>query len=435
MATFKCHKCQRDNSSARTFCQFCGTRLTAIPGIPTPRDDPGPGSPEVLQLKELLAASEATVAALRRELDDAKDKIRASTLQDTNERIAEETRLRESLAASEQRITSLKQEVVVANQKAAEAARGAERRAAEQARLNESLAGSEQKIATLRQELDAANQKLQELGRRPERQPVEESRWKESVAAGERTIAALKQQLDSALQKAAGSVEAEKLLAQKDGAIAELEKKLQSALERSPVPVIPPGQLGIKQMFQSGPAGRPRLLAMIAAATMFTGAGGTGGYMYARSDATSPPPVQQDQSSAAVRALESKVAAAQADNADLRRQLRAARESNDKLQEDVKKAAQDAAGALRAGGTSGTDDLRRQLNDAAAVNGDLQRKLTDAETEVTKQRIAAEQLRQQVDALNRTVAEFRKDPGSRPKRPLEDELRDLLTEQLGPRRR
>jgi DNA repair exonuclease SbcCD ATPase subunit len=217
MTTVVCHNCHRENSAARGFCQFCGSRL-ALPSTEPDVVEPD----EARRLQEALHGGERTIASLKHELEAAKQELVAAqdevkvlkqkaitdALHDSEERLAEEARLRDSLAESEKNVAALRLELDAAKSQFASS----------QGQLKEHLTAGQHAIETVKRDLDLVREKaVTEL--------------KEGLAAGERIIASLKREHADALAQAAAA-HSERLAASEQE-IATLKKEHADALAQT----------------------------------------------------------------------------------------------------------------------------------------------------------------------------------------------------------
>lgn len=267
------------------------------------------------RLKESLHASERARADLEQQLEAAKQKAATDSLRDAEQRISEETRLKDSLAESTQTVAALKRELDAAKSQS-------EQLGAAEQRWKQDLATSEQTIAALKKEVEASA--AMHAGATSQ----EAQRMKESLAASEQVIATLKQDLGSVSERIAN--DHQQRIAQKDTLIDELKQKVQAFADREKKFLTsPPALPGGLEQIQSAATGGGRKFSMLAmgiVAALFAGTGGIGGYL-AQKDPSKSAPFQ---------ALQTKLSDAEADNGELQGKLRSLRADYLKLEQDSK---------------------------------------------------------------------------------------------------
>jgi DNA repair exonuclease SbcCD ATPase subunit len=469
--TIACHNCHRQNPVGRGFCQHCGSRL-ALPKTAFENSDrdeeheratsalrqelnsaqrerdaaneelkvlklkAGPDAPPASEtktaadslLRESLAKSEKTIAALQIELEAAKSRHGATEsqikeqltaghltisslkqdIEAAKEKVAAE--FREKLAAGERAVASLKQryagveESLRAHQeKIAQKETLLGERNAEEARLRDRLAESEKSLAALRLELDAVKSPL-DSGERELREQASTgpesvapqgdldaartaiaAEFNDKIAAGEAAIAALKQQHSSATEQIARDHQDK--LAQKETVIEQLKAKLQdfAALEKKMLAsaghalvATPPGQPATTTRRTFGAT------ALSIAAALSMGTGGVAGYLWQPSSAS------ENQDQATVVDLQGKLAQANKINRDLEDGLRSQHEAYERINADLKRAEADLNNRPPAN-NGGSDELQRQLQEARALQQQQQNRLAafQADVERSKQDIAS----------------------------------------------
>jgi chromosome segregation ATPase len=385
---------------------------SAHPASATPPDD----TAEVLRLKAALDASERNAVGLMRELEAARQKAIADALRDSEQRISEEARLKDSLAestrtvaalreelegarrerekqspaeqrlkdslaAGEQMVASLKRDLDAAREKAAaEAARDAEARVAEETRLKDHLAASAQSIAELKTQLEAAHSRGADAATQAG------NGLKESLAAGERTIATLKRDIEGVTQRLTNDHKQQ--IAHKDTLIDDLKKKLENFAElEKKFQTAAAGTLSAKGSEQGAASGTTNkrqfgAVAMSVIAMLSTGAGGVGGYFYHGSGGQ--PSIISD--------LQRKLSTSDGLNRQLQTGLRELHEAYERLGGDLKTAQAQLNARPQDPGAGSNDDVHRQLAEADAVNKDLQQRInaTAAELEQRKQQVATQ---------------------------------------------
>lgn len=379
MTTVTCQKCRGDNPVGRGFCQFCGMRLAPLPSEPETTEHD-----EVDRLRDEVRAGERAMAALSKELERARQDLVAvkqeldshkKAITDppgpSEKRIAEEGRLRDSLAKSEQDLAAVRLEVEAAKAKLGST----------EDELKAHLATGAQAVAALELELKTAREQAA-------------AQLKEKQVGGDQAIALLKQEQAGAVAKAVASHKEE--IVKKQGLIEELKAKLEGFVEREKKAL--PGQVTSVAPLESEAATSRRsfgMAAMTAAAALFTGAGGVGGYVF-HGDSRDA----RKADDASVADLQVRLAEASKINGDLQEGLRSQHEAYERINADLKRA-DDQLSSQTVGnsGAAAGDDVQRQLADARAANQQLQQKVATGDA-------ALAQSRQDLAARDHTIAQL-----------------------------
>ncbi|MDF0515727.1 hypothetical protein P0R31_00520 [Bradyrhizobium yuanmingense] len=415
--TIVCPNCHRDNPAGKGFCRFCGSRLTP----PPPEQDAAVDNDETHRLLEALRESKQAMGSLQqdlesatRELDEARDELNVlrqkaitDTVNDTEERMAEQSRLRGSLAESQKSVETLRSELETAKLQSS----------AIQDKLEEEIAAGQAKIAALALELDTTKQEVaaelhgkvaasEKLIDRMKQQHANEIRkatddHHEKIAALTRDLATVKERVVAEFQgrltaseklietlrqrhvneigKAAD--DSQEKVAQKDSLIEGLQKKLHGLVEDGKVPATTRRSFGT--------------MAMAVLATVSGGAGSVGGYFL--------------QPGAASGAKQAELDEAKALNEKLQTALQSQNEVYERTLNDLKRAEarlrdQPAPNA----NTGANEELQRQLNEARATS---QQQLSEARAKDQQQegRLAALQAeldrsKQDIAARDQTIA-------------------------------
>lgn len=389
MTTIICHNCQRENSGARGFCQFCGSRLALLPPE-SESSEPNEerrtrGSEHLLvPLRQELKLAKEQLDAAKEELDALKQTAINASSHPAEERRAEETRLRDRLAESERNMAALRLELETAKSQLGST----------ENQLRDHQASGELTVVSLKRELDLAKEKA--------RTELDEHR-----AAGERMVATLKQEHAGAIAKVTS--DHHEKIAQKETLIEELKARLQGFAEREKT------HLAAATAALSGGSGPQQgasrrsfgTMAVSAIAAMFAGAGGVGGYVYRGGSSSSTR--KDDQ--AAVQSLQAKLTEADRLSHDLEDRLRSQREAYERVngelknaEEKLKQAASNPAGA--------NDDVQRQLTDLRAAGQQLQQRLGAVEAELAQRKQDIATRDQTIAQLNQQLQEAKSQPST-----------------------
>ncbi|SFH98932.1 zinc ribbon domain-containing protein [Bradyrhizobium sp. cf659] len=444
--TIACHNCHRDNPAGRGFCQYCGSRL--VPPSPEPdiadRD-------EVQRLLEALRESKHAINSMQqdldtatRELDEARDELKVlrekaitDTVNDAEERMAEQGRLRDRLAESQKSVETLQSEL-----KAARSQFGSV-----QEQLKEEVAASHAKIASLALDLETAREKVA-------------AEFHGKVAASEKLVDALKQDHASEIRKVAddhqGKIAAlthdlatarEKIGAEFHGRLVAGEKLIETLRQRhaSEIGKVADGHqekiaqkealieeltAKLQGLAGGGNASVPPVLpvtttrrsfgtmAMAALATVSTGVGGAGGYFLLPGNDSAPDD------------LRAKLAEANKLNREMQEALRSQHEAYERINSDLKRAESQIKNQSSPNpGTDANEELQRQLTEARAATQQQQSRQAalQAEFDRSKQDIAARD--QTIEQLNKQLRDAKapdtraQDPKPQDARPQEKDVR------------
>lgn len=408
--------CRRNNPAGKGFCQYCGSRLAP------PSQEPDPPNDEVHRLLEALRESRQAINSLQQDLDTAtreleeargelkvlRERAITDAVDDTEARMAEQSRLRESLAESEKNVTALKSELEAAKSQFSTT----------QDQLKEEVAVGHAKIAALTVDLERPREKVA-------------AEFHGKVTASEKLVDAMKQQHASEIKKAADDhhekvtaltrdlatvkeravaefqgrlTASEKLIetlkqrhateiervadghqdkvAQKDSLIDELQVKLKDLVDSGKVPVTTRRSFGT--------------MAMAAMAAVSGGAGGVGGYFF------------RPEEGSASEATQAKLDEAKTLNEKLQGALQSQHEAYERTVSELKRVEARLRDQPPPNPTGANEELERQLNEARATS---QQQLAEARAKNQQQegRLAALQAeldrsKQDIAARDQTIA-------------------------------